>query len=137
MIHIAICDNKTNELDKLISKERTILLRGNNTRRIPNSRIFVNDEIYFVKKGEYKSFYHAVVTNADSYRDLTTIEIDRLFNKLNDKLNLSRIEEEKWKKKCICVIEFKDFKKIDGIDIPKYSPVTDWLMVNDLSELNK
>ena len=136
MIHIAICDNKTNELEKLINKERTILLRGNNTRRIPNSRIFINDEIYFVKKGEYKSCYHAIVTNADSYRDLTSIEIDRLFDKLKDKLKLTLTEENKWKKKCICVIEFKEFKQIPEIPIPKYSPVTDWIMVNDLTELN-
>ena len=68
VIHIVICDNKTKELDKIINKERTVLLRGNATRRIPNSRIFINDELYFVNKGENKSFYHAVVTNADSYK---------------------------------------------------------------------
>ena len=50
-----------------------------------------------------------------------------------DKLDLSLDEEQKWKKKCICIIEFKDFKKIDEIIIPKYSPVTDWIMVNDLN----
>ena len=137
MIHIVICDNKYNELEKLINKTRTILLRGSVTRRIPNSRIFINDELYFVRKGEYKSFYHAVVTNADSYRGLTDIEIERIFNKLKDKLDLSVEEENKWKKKCLCIIEFKDFNKIDGITIPKYSPVTDWIMVNDLSELSE
>ena len=135
MIHIVICDNKTKELDKIINKERTILLRGSSTRRIPNSRIFVNDELYFVEKGEHKSYYHATVTNADSYRDLTEIEIDRIFNKLNSKLNLTESEEKKWKKKCLCVIEFNNLENINGLNIPNYTPLEDWIMVNDLNEL--
>lgn len=136
MIHIVICDNKTKELDKIINKERTIILRGSATRRIPNSRIFINDELYFVNKGENKSYYHAIVTNADSYKALTKMEIDEIFDKYKDKLNLCDQEEKKWKKKCICLIEFKDLEKIDGIDIPNYSSLEDWIMVNSLEELN-
>lgn len=136
MIHIVICDNKTKELDKIINKERTIILRGSATRRIPNSRIFINDELYFVNKGENKSYYHAIVTNADSYKALTKMEIDEIFDKYKDKLNLCNQEEKKWKKKCVCLIEFKDLEKIDGIDIPNYSSLEDWIMVNSLEELN-
>ena len=136
MIHIVICDNKTKELDKIINKERTIILRGSATRRIPNSRIFINDELYFVNKGENKSYYHAIVTNADSYKALTKMEIDEIFDKYKDKLNLCDQEEKKWKKKCVCLIEFKDLEKIDGIDIPNYSSLEDWIMVNSLEELN-
>ena len=99
MIHIVICDNKTNELEKIIKGERTMLLRGSSTRRIPNSRIFINDELYFVNKGDNISNYHAVVTNAESYRGLTEIEIDRIFDKISDKLNLCDKEINKWKKK--------------------------------------
>ena len=136
MIHIVICDNKTKELDKIINKERTIILRGSATRRIPNSRIFINDELYFVNKGENKSYYHAIVTNADSYKALTKMEIDEIFDKYKDKLNLCDQEEKKWKKKCVCLIEFKDLEKIDGIDIPNYSSLEYWIMVNSLEELN-
>lgn len=136
MIHIVICDNKTKELDKIINKERTIILRGSATRRIPNSRIFINDELYFVNKGENKSYYHTIVTNADSYKALTKMEIDEIFDKYKDKLNLCDQEEKKWKKKCVCLIEFKDLEKIDGIDIPNYSSLEDWIMVNSLEELN-
>ena len=137
MIHIVICDNKTKELDKIINKERTILLRGNDKRRIPNSRIFINDELYFVNKGENEAQYHAVVTNADSFRGLTEMEIERIIDNIKDNLNLTKSEEEKWKKKCLCIIEFTDLKSIEPISVPQYSPIVDWIMVNDLSELNK
>ena len=135
VIHIVICDNKTKELEKIINKERTILLRGSVSRKIPNSRVFINDELYFVEKGSNKSYYHAVVTNAESYRGLTDIEIDRIFDKLSSKLNLTETEEKKWKKKCLCVIEFDNLEQIDGLDIPKYTALDNWIMVNDLNEL--
>ena len=137
MIHIVICDNKTKELEKIINKERTILLRGNATRRIPHSRIFVNDELYFVEKGKNVSLYHAVVTNAESYSKLTSMEIDKLFDTYSKKLNLTEDEIKKWKKKCICVIEFDELQNIEPLDIPNYTPLEDWIMINDLDELKR
>lgn len=136
MIHIVICDNKTNELNKIINKERTVLLRGNSKRRIPNSRIFINDELYFVNKGDNISYYHATVKNADSYKSLTNMEIDEILNKYKDKLILTESEEDKWKKKCLCLIEFDNLEKIDGLNIPNYTALEDWIMVNSLEELN-
>ena len=136
MIHIVICDNKYKELDKIVSGERTVLLRGNNSRRIPHSRIFINDELYFVEKGSNKSFYHTTVKNAESYSKLTSMEIDKIFEDYSDKLNLCDEEINKWKKKCLCIIEFDNVEKIEGLDIPGYTPLEDWIMVNDLNELN-
>ena len=136
MIHIVICDNKDNELEKIINKERTMLIRGSASRRIPHSRIFINDELYFVKKGENVSYYHAVVTDADSLQKLTSDEIDKIFEDNKDKLNLSDKEYTKWKKKCLCIINFDNLEKIDGLDIPNYTPLEDWIMVSSLEELN-
>lgn len=132
MIHIVICDNKEKELEKLITKERTMLIRGNATRRIPHSRIFINDELYFVNKGENVSKYHAKVLNAESFSRLTKDEIDNIFNKYKDKLNLSLNEEKKWKKKCLCIIEFDSVKEIEEVSIPNYTNLEDWIMVNEL-----
>lgn len=136
MIHIVICDNKTKELDKIVDGERKVLLRGSATRRIPNSRIFVNDELYFVNKGENISYYHAIVTDADSYKSLTMKEIEEVFDKYRNDLKLDKKEEEKWKKKCLCIIHFNSLEKIEGINIPKYSSLEDWIMINDIKDLN-
>jgi len=137
VIHIVICDNKEKELEKIINKERTMLIRGNASRRIPHSRIYINDELYFVNKGENISNYHAVVTEADSLSKLTMDEIEEIFSKNSDKLNLSEKEIIKWKKKCLCLINFDNLEKIEGITIPSYTPLEDWIMVNNLDELNK
>ena len=135
MIHIVICDNKNKELEKIVSGERTILLRGSASRRVPHSRIFINDELYFVEKGSNEAMYHADVTNAESYSKLTSMEIDKIFDENCDKLNLCDEEINKWKKKCICVIEFDNLESIEPVNIGNYTPLEDWIMVNDLSEL--
>ena len=135
MIHIVICDNKNKELEKIVSGERTILLRGSASRRVPHSRIFINDELYFVEKGSNEAMYHAHVTNAESYSKLTSMEIDKIFDENCDKLNLCDEEINKWKKKCICVIEFDNLESIEPVNIGNYTPLEDWIMVNDLSEL--
>lgn len=136
MIHIVICDNKYKELEKIINKERTILLRGNASRRIPHSRIFINDELYFVEKGSNKAYYHAIVKAAESYSKLTTMEIEKIFDEFKNRLNLCDEEIKKWKKKCLCVIEFDELEKIEGLDIPHYTNLEDWIMINNLDELN-
>lgn len=136
MIHIVICDNKENELNKIINKERTVLLRGGASRRIPHSRIYINDELYFVEKGSNVSLYHAVVSNAINYSKLINSEIDEIYSKYKDKLNLTKKEENKWLKKCICLIEFNDLKKCDELNVPSYTNLEDWIMVNSLDELN-
>lgn len=136
MIHIVICDNKYKELEKIINGERTILLRGSASRRIPHSRIFVNDELYFVEKGSHETMYRAHVTNAESYSRLTSMEIDKIFDVYKDNLNLCDEEITKWKKKCICIIEFDKLENIEPINIGNYTPLEDWIMVNNLSELS-
>lgn len=135
MIHIVICDNKYKELEKIINGERTVLLRGSASRRIPHSRIFVNDELYFVEKGSKESIYHAHVVNAESYSKLTNMEIDKIFDDFSDKLNLCEEEIAKWKKKCLCIIEFDSLERIEPLDIGNYTPLEDWIMVNDISEI--
>jgi len=136
MIHIVICDNKENELEKIINKERTLLLRGGTSRRIPHSRIFINDELYFIKKGQSISKYHAVVKDALNYSKLVNSEINEIYEKYKDKLNLTKKEENKWLKKCMCLIEFNNFEECDELTIPSYTNLEDWIMVNSLDELN-
>lgn len=112
-----------------------MLIRGSASRRVPHSRIYVNDELYFVNKGENISQYHAVVTNADSLQKLTIEESKKILDDNKDKLNLSDKEYTKWNKKCMCIINFDNLKKIESLDIPSYTPLDDWIMISSLEDL--
>ena len=64
------------------------------------------------------------------------MEIDKIFDKYESYLKLDPIEEKKWKKKCITIIEFNNLEEVDSITIPNYTALEDWIMVNNLDELN-
>lgn len=114
-----------------------MLIRGSASRRIPHSRIFINDVLYFVERTKNISYYRAEVTNADSLSKLTSEEIDNIFATNKNKLNLSEKETNKWKKKCLCLIEFDKLEKIEGLEIPNYTALEDWIMVNSIDELKE
>lgn len=58
MVHLVYCDNtgKKGEkvLDKILTGTKTMVVRGAAGRKIPHSRVFENEEIYFMEKGSKK-----------------------------------------------------------------------------------
>ena len=54
-VHLVYCDNtgKKGErvLDKILSKTKTMVVRGAAGRKIPHSRVFEGETLYFMEKG--------------------------------------------------------------------------------------
>ena len=54
MVHVVYCDNagKKGEriLDKIISGEKTMIIRSASGRKIPHSRVFEGETLYFMEK---------------------------------------------------------------------------------------
>lgn len=54
MVHLVYCDNtgKKGEkvLDKILSGTKTMIIRGAAGRKIPHSRVFKGEELYFMEK---------------------------------------------------------------------------------------
>jgi len=55
MVHLVYCDNagKKGErvLDKILSGEKTMVIRSASGRKIPHSRVFAGETLYFMEKG--------------------------------------------------------------------------------------
>ena len=55
MVHLVYCDNtgKKGEkvLDKIINGTKTMVVRGAAGRKIPHSRVFPGETLYFMEKG--------------------------------------------------------------------------------------
>ena len=70
MVHLVYCDNtgKKGEkvLDKIISGQKTMIIRGAAGRKIPHSRVFENEELYFMEKGSAKISAKAKVRHVDN-----------------------------------------------------------------------
>ena len=58
MVHLVYCDNvgKLGErvLDKIITEVKTMVVRGAAGRKIPHSRVFEGETLYFMEKGTAK-----------------------------------------------------------------------------------
>ena len=55
MVHLVYCDNagKKGEkvLDKILAGKKTMIVRGAAGRKIPHSRVFAGEHLYFLEKG--------------------------------------------------------------------------------------
>lgn len=48
MVHLVYCDNKEKELVNILAGEKTIIVRGAAGRKIPHSRVFEGEELFFM-----------------------------------------------------------------------------------------
>lgn len=135
MAHVVFCDNKESELDNIMNGKKTMLIRGGESRKIPHSRVFNGDEIYFVDKGNKTIVGKAQVIDSYNFVKLKDQEITEVLNKYQEKLLLSEKKKSRVHKRCLCLIEFDCVEKVDPIEIEHRSPLEDWLITDELTEL--
>lgn len=51
MVHVVYCDDKEKVLEKILAGTKTMIIRGAAGRKIPHSRVFEGEKLYFMKKG--------------------------------------------------------------------------------------
>lgn len=54
MVHLVYCDDKSKELNKILDGSKTMIIRGAAGRKIPHSRVFKDETLYFMEKGTKK-----------------------------------------------------------------------------------
>lgn len=96
MVHLVYCDDKEKVLEKIISGTKTMVVRGAAGRKIPHSRVFEDETLYFMKKGTGKISGMATVTNIQNYIKFTDVEITKILQDNQDKLNLTNKQMERW-----------------------------------------
>lgn len=134
MVHLVYCDNagKKGErvLDKILSGEKTMIIRSASGRKIPHSRVFKGETLYFMEKGSMKVSAKAVVTYVQNYVKLSDEEIEKVLSDNEGKLALTKQQKERWRKKCICLTEFSNVEKIEPpLPFEKQSNMDDWLII--------
>jgi hypothetical protein len=139
MVHLVYCDNegKSGEkvLDKILAGTKTMIVRGAAGRKIPHSRVFQGEALYFMQKGTGKIVATATVTNVQNYIKLSEDEIVEMINKNESKLNLSMKQKDRWHKKCLCLVEFRDVKTIAPLEFDHQGNMDDWLIVDKIEDV--
>src|SRR5574344_2509852 len=116
MVHLVYCDNKSKEINKIADGSKTMVIRAAAGRKIPHSRVFAKEKLYFIQKGTKNIYLTAIVKNVYNYIKLTEEEINEIIDSNNDKLLLNDEQKKRWHKKCICLVEFEDVKEINSLE---------------------
>lgn len=141
MDHVVYLDAKANELEKLLDKSKTMIIRGATGRKLPHSRVNKDDVLYFINnnaEGEIKA--KAIVSNVFNSDKMTDEESKILVEKNQQKLQLNDKQFQKWAgKRYIVLIEIINVQKIKPFIIDKsdYGNMDDWLLVEDIEKVKK
>jgi len=139
MDHVVYVDHKVGELEKLVSGEKTIVIRGATGRKIPYGRVNMGDVLYFIRNnGEGMVRARATVDRVVNSERMTPGESTRFVDEHADGLQLSETQYKKWAGKRYLVLitvfnvqELEPFK----IDRSGYRKMDDWLPVGDVESV--
>lgn len=139
MVHLVYCDNAGKKGEKVLNKildgTKTMIVRGAAGRKIPHSRVFQNEEVYFMEKGSAKITAKAKVVEVKNYVKLSEEEIVCVFEENQSKLNLTEKQKIRWHKKCLCLIEFSDVEEISPLEFDHQGNMDDWLIIEKIADV--
>lgn len=135
MVHLVYCDDKSKELNKILDGSKTMVIRGAAGRKIPHSRVFTDEKLYFMEKGSKKITAKANVKDVQNFVKLTDEEITKTIEDNNSKLQLTDKQKERWHKKCLCLIEFDNIEEIGPLDFDHQGNMDDWLILDKIEDV--
>jgi len=135
MVHLVYCDDKEKVLEKILDGSKTMIIRAASGRKIPHSRVFAGEQLYFMKKGTAKISAAATVKSVQNYVKLSEEEIEKVLTDNQEKLNLSKKQQERWHKKCMCLVEFENVREIEPLDFERQSNMDDWLILEKIEDV--
>lgn len=139
MVHLVYCDNagKKGErvLDKILSGTKTMIVRGAAGRKIPHSRVFEGERLYFIEKGSSWITASAVVKAVQNHVKLSEEEITEILEENQPKLNLTEKQKTRWHKKCLCLVELEDAGEITPLAFDHQGNMDDWLILEKIEDV--
>lgn len=135
MVHLVYCDDKTKELSRILDGSKTMIIRGAAGRKIPHSRVFKDEVLYFMEKGSKEITAKAIVTDVQNFIKLNDEEITTIIDDNNNKLQLNDAQKKRWHKKCLCLVEFDNVEEISPLQFDHQSNMDDWLIIDKIEDV--
>lgn len=135
MVHLVYCDDKEKVLEKILDGSKTMIVRGASGRKIPHSRVFKGETLYFMKKGTSSISARAIVKSVQNFVKLQEEEIIKTLNDNQKSLNLSEKQKERWHKKCLCLVEFEIVQPIEPLNFNHQGNMDDWLIIEKIKDV--
>ena len=136
--HLVYLNNKAKELDKLLNKEKTMIIRGAAGKKCPlGGRAKVGDDIFFVETGGDMIVTHkGVISKVVESEKMTPEESEVFIHKYEKELNLSKDQYKRWNgKKFLAVYEISEVIEIPSFKYNRESNMDDWIITDDINKI--
>jgi len=141
MDHVVYLDLKANELEKLMSGQKSMIVRGATGRKLPYGRVSVKDQLFFIQNnGDGLVRARAVVSAVINSEKLSEEQSRALLEGHQSKLCLTPEQFKRWvAKRYLVLIEVIEFLTLEPftIDRSDYGNMDDWLPVGNIMSVKK
>jgi len=141
MDHVVYLDAKARELELLLSKQKSMLIRGAAGRKMPYGRVFAGDVLYLINNNAEG----LILARADVKKVINSEKMNReesidLVDKHATRLSLSKKQYERWAgKRYLVLIQVGEITELDPFPIDKsaYGNMDDWLPVETIESVKQ
>ncbi len=139
MDHLAYCEAKAKELEKILNGEKSMLIRGAAGRKLPYGRVTQGDTIYLIENnGKGLIVAKGGVAEVINSEKLSEEESNQLILDHMPKLRLTDDQFKRWSgKRYLCLIEMKNVTSIPPFTYERAGNMDDWITVNTIDEIKK
>jgi len=141
MDHVVYLDAKAKEMDKILSGNKKMIIRGATGRKLPYGKVNSGDALYFINnnsEGLVKALAKVkIVFNSEK---MLPEESKNLIERNQEKLKLTDKQLDRWiGKRYLVLIEIEDATEVHPFEIDKssYGNMDDWLIVEDIKKVKK
>ncbi len=136
--HLVYLNSKARELEKLLSKEKTMIIRGAAGKKCPlGGRAKVYDDIYFVETGKDMMVTHkGIISKVIESEKMTVEESIDFIKEYEKELNLSKEQYDRWNgKRFLAVYEISKLEEIEPFKYNRESNMDDWIITDDINKI--
>lgn len=136
--HLVYVNDKAKELEKLINKEKTMIIRGAAGKKVPlGGRAKVDDIVYFVETGGDMLITHrGIISKVVETEKMTKEESFAFVDKYEKELNLSKDQYKRWAgKKFLAVFEIDKLEAVEPFKYNRESNMDDWIITESIEDI--
>jgi hypothetical protein len=139
MDHVVFVSRAYREMDRLLSGDRTMIVRGSLGRRLPYGKVGPGDMLFFAT-GNGRNVVKATagVQNVLETQMLSGGEASALLERYKGQLSLADAEADKWsRKKYLTLVEIDRVSPVVPFTIDARGDEDDWLALDDIDVIIK
>jgi hypothetical protein len=141
MNHLVILEAGAGELEKILSRVKSMILREIDPAQAAGQLVSVGDSLYFLRDSdEYALRVKATVVRVLTFTNNMEENLSHILKEMQPRLQFSENQYNYWSaKKQVLLVEFDDAQKIDMIHVEPYMVTdrSDWIAFEEFGLITR